>query len=241
MKRLVVIQARMNSSRLEGKIVYPILGQPMLYWIVHRIKTSSLIDDVVIATTEKAKDNSLSELCRDAGWTVYRGSEDDVLDRYYQAAMQHEADLVVRITSDNPLIDPHVIDHVISAHLSAAPRVDYTSNGGAERTYPLGMSAEVFSFDALERAWQEDKSAWREHVTPYIHKNPDLFRVLHVKNPVDYSHHRWTVDTPEDYELIRRIYEHFGHGDFSWQDVLNLMDANPEWYEINAHIEQKKV
>jgi spore coat polysaccharide biosynthesis protein SpsF len=239
-KVVCIIQARLGSTRLPGKVLKPILGEPMLVWDVTRARRARLVDEIVIATTEHSQDDAIVDLCQSQGWLFWRGSEDDVLDRYYQAASTFQADIIVRITSDCPLIDPNVIDFAIASHRSSAPLVDYTSNA-TMRSYPRGLDVEVFNRDALERAWREDHSAWREHVTPYIYHHPEMFRLQTVQNPVDYSHHRWTVDTPEDLALIEKIYQHFGHGDFTWQGVLALLEQHPDWVEINAHIEQKKV
>ncbi|MBK8136737.1 MAG: glycosyltransferase family protein [Chloroflexi bacterium] len=237
---LCIIQARMGSTRLPGKIALPLLNKPMLWWDVQRVRKSRMIDEVVIATTSDVRDDRTAALCAEHGWLCYRGSEDDVLDRYYQAARQFDAAHIVRITSDCPLIDAAIVDYVIAAYFSAAPAADYASNV-QQRSFPRGLDIEVFSFSALETAWRDDHSAWREHVTPYIYNTPAKFRLLNVTNPVDYSHHRWTVDTPEDFELVRRVYEHYGHGDFGWRDVLALLDGHPEWVALNQHIEQKKL
>jgi len=236
---ICIIQARMGSERLPGKILRPLLDQPMLAWIIRRVAKSRLIDEIVLATTTDQRDDVVDDLSRERGWALFRGSENDVLDRYYQAARQANADHVIRVTGDCPLIDPTVLDHVIAAYYSAAPRVDYASNA-LVRSYPHGLDVEVFSFAALERAWHEDQSnAWREHVTPYLYRHPELFRLLDVVNPTNYAHYRVTVDTPQDFELIRHVYEHFGHGDFAWQDVISLLEAHPEWLHINRDVQQK--
>lgn len=240
MKTIVIIQARMGSTRLPSKVLLPLLDQPLLWWDVHRVRQSRLIDEVVIATTTDSRDDAIVALCSTEGWAYFRGSEDDVLDRYYQAAQAYQANVIVRITSDCPLIDPQTMDYVISAFHAAAPAVDYASNS-IVRTYPRGLDTEVFTFAALETAWREDRSGWREHVTPFLYNHPERFRLLPVTNSTDYSHHRWTVDTPEDYELVQRIYEHFGHGDFGWRDVLAVLDQHPDWVMINQHVEQKKL
>lgn len=240
MKTVAIIQARMGSTRLPGKVLLPLLEMPLLHWVVRRVRQSHLIDEVVIATTTDPRDDAIVDLCIREGWLYSRGSEDDVLDRYYLAAQAHQADVVVRITSDCPLIDPRVLDYVISAFHAAAPAIDYASNSIA-RSYPRGLDTEVFTFAALEAAWREDRSGWREHVTPFIYNHPERFRLRSITNPTDYSHHRWTVDTPEDYELVRRIYEHFGHGDFDWRDVLGVLNQHPDWVMINEHVEQKKL
>lgn len=240
MKTVCIIQARMGSTRLPGKIMQPILGKPMLWWDIHRVSKARLIDEVVIATTTETRDDVTEQFCRDNGWTVFRGSEDDVLDRYYQAAKQHGAEQVVRITSDCPLIEPSVIDLVVSAHLSRYPSADYTSNVIA-RSYPRGLDIEVFTFAALEQAWNEDHSPWREHVTPYLYRNPDKFTLGEVTNPTDCSDYRLTVDTPEDFALVTRIFEHFGHGDFTWQQVIDTLKQYPDWLTLNRDIHQKEV
>lgn len=240
MKTVCIIQARLGSTRLPGKVLLPILDKPMLWWDVYRVRKSRLIDEVVIATTEHPRDDAIANLCAEEGWACWRGSEDDVLDRYYGAAKAFGAETVVRITSDCPLIDPSVTDYAIAIFNSITPALDYVSNG-VVRTYPRGLDTEVFTFAALEQAWKEDQSSWREHVTPYIYRSPGRFRLGDVTNPTNYSHHRWTVDTPEDMELVRRIYNHFGHGDFGWREVLALLDEYPDWVRINADVQQKHI
>jgi spore coat polysaccharide biosynthesis protein SpsF len=149
---------------------------------------------------------------------------------------------VVRITSDCPLIEPQVVDKVVNAFLERQPELNYASNTAPERTFPRGLDTEVMRFDALERAWREDDNpAWREHVTPYIRRHPELFESYGVLNDDDLSHMRWTVDTPEDLAFVRRIYEHFGHDKFSWCEVLTLLEKYPEWLAINRDIKQKHI
>lgn len=240
MSTVCIVQARMGSTRLPGKVLQPILGKPMIWWVMHRVSGCRLLDRVVIATTASRLDDALVELCEQEHWFAFRGSEDDVLDRYYRTATQFEADLVVRITSDCPLIDPTVTDRTVATFLSIAPGPDYVSNT-LERTYPRGLDTEVFSMQALTTAWKEDHSTWREHVTPFLYRNPNTFRLHSVTNPVDFSCYRWTVDSPEDLELVRQVYSHFGHGDCSWQQVLEAFGQHPEWAELNCHIVQKTV
>lgn len=241
MNTICIIQARMGSERLPGKILLPLLDQPMLAQIVRRAAQARLLDGVMVATTLDARDDVVADLARERGWTCVRGSENDVLDRYYQAARHVNADHVVRVTGDCPLIDPAVLDHVIAAYHCAAPRVDYASNA-LVRSYPHGLDVEVFSFAALERAWQEDHNgAWREHVTPYLYRHPELFTLLDVVNPTNYAQYRVTVDTPQDFELIQRIYEYFGHGNFTWHEVVSVLEAHPDWLDINRDVKQKTV
>jgi len=243
MSRVVaIIQARTGSTRLPGKVLLDIAGKSMLFRDIERIRRSKKIDRVVIATTVKPADDRIADLCREYGCDCFRGSEDDVLDRYYQAARQFDAEAVVRITSDCPLIEPTVIDQIISKFLSLMPDIEYVSNIFPLRTYPRGLDTEVMSFSALERCWNEEKNpAYREHVTPYIHHNPEKFRIEEVNNDVDLSLMRWTVDTPEDMAFVRRVFEHFRDDSFSWVDVLSLLRDQPELMEINKDIRQKVI
>jgi spore coat polysaccharide biosynthesis protein SpsF len=164
----------------------------------------------------------------------------DLLDRYLKAARKHEADRVVRVTSDCPLIDPAVIDEVVGS--LTATGADYASNTLVPRTFPRGLDVEAMTMAALETADLADRDpASREHATPYIYRHPELFRLARVPLPVDLSEHRWTVDTAEDYELVRRIFEALGRDDFGWRDALAVIEAHPDWSELNRHIEQKTV
>lgn len=242
MKVVAIVQARTGSTRLPRKVLADLAGAPMLQRVLTRLGRCRLLDEVVVATTDQPGDDVLAELCQQRGWPFHRGSEQDVLDRYYQTASAHHAEVVVRITSDCPLIEPTVVDRVVDEFLQRQPRVSYASNVIPNRTYPRGLDTEVFSFAALERAWREDtQEAFREHVTPYLYNNPELFSVHCVEHEEDLSHLRWTVDTPEDMELVRRIYEALGGDGFSWDEVRALLDRHPQWSEINRHVEQKKV
>jgi spore coat polysaccharide biosynthesis protein SpsF len=239
---IAIVQARMGSTRLPGKVLLDLAGKPMLVRDIERIQRSHKIDDIFIATTKKSEDDKIVSLCRDYGWNFFRGSEYDVLDRYYQAAREYHAKIVVRITSDCPLIEPTIVDQVIGKFTSEEPNVDYVSNIFPLRTYPRGLDTEVISLSALERCWKEEADpAYREHVTPYIHRHPDRFRISEVNNEHDLSSMRWTVDTPEDMAFACRIYEHFGDRFFSWIDVLSLLQEQPELMEINKDISQKVI
>jgi spore coat polysaccharide biosynthesis protein SpsF len=241
-RRIVaIIQARMGSTRLPGKVLLPLEGEPVLKRVVDRVRRARTLDGVAVATTTEPEADGIQALCESEGWLFFRGDTDDVLDRYYRTAMEHDADIVVRITSDCPLIEPEVIDRVVGAFLSDGS-LDYCSNTIAPRTFPRGLDTEVLSFAALERAWRQDADpAWREHVTPYIYNNPERFRLRVVEDVVDRSEMRWTMDAPEDLAFCRTIYGHFGHDQFSWRDVLAVLEKHPEWAEINQHIEQKQV
>lgn len=242
MKVVAIIQARMGSGRLPGKVLLELAGEPMLSRVVSRVRRAEKVEDVVVATTTLDPDGIIEQLCAQHRWPCFRGSEDDVLDRYYRAALAYSADAVVRITSDCPLIDPAIVDQVVQAFVDRQPGLDYAANTLPPRTFPRGLDIEVVRFEALECAWREDRNpAWREHVTPYLYQTPDQFRVHAVTNPVDYSAMRWTVDTPQDLAFVRRLYEHFHHDRFSWREALAVLVAHPEWLDINRHIAQKVI
>lgn len=242
MNVIAIVQARMGSTRLPGKVLLDLAGEPVLVRDINRIKRARTLNKIVVATTLEALDNSIVDLCRERAWPFFRGSEHDVLDRYYGAAITHKADIVVRITADCPLIEPEIVDKTVNMLLCRQCGADYASNGLPPRTYPRGMDVEAFTLSTLERAWREDSNiAWREHVTPFIYSHPDIFRLANVTNSTDYSHMRWTLDTKEDLEFIRRIYSQFNNDHFTWKEVIALLDQNPSWMKINSHIEQKAI
>ena len=239
MKIVALVQARMSSTRLPGKVLLDLAGKPMLARVVERARRASTLADVIVATTVDPSDDPIVRLCGECGWPVYRGDREDVLDRFYHAANVAEADVLVRITSDCPFIDPELIDFVVAVLLEGGNAVDYVSNF-SRRTFPRGLDVEAVRFTALARAWREDQDpAWREHVTPYIYRHPELFVLRDVTHPVDCSAWRWTVDTPADYQLARTIYEHFGHDRFGWGDVAAAYAEHPDWWALNEHVEQK--
>lgn len=238
---VAILQARMGSSRLPGKVLASVMGRPMLALIVKRVLPARCIDQLVVATTQSPQDDPIESLVSDLGIPCFRGAEEDCLDRYYQAARQFGAEAVVRLTGDNPLVDSDFVDWVVKEYLSANPPYDYVDSS-LSKTFPVGLSVEVFSFEVLATAWREDTNTWwREHVTPFIHRHSGRFRVRHLVSPQNYSHMRWTVDTPEDLVFVSRIYEHFGHDRFSWREVLAVLEEHPEWLEINRHVQQKVI
>lgn len=242
MKVLAIVQARMGSTRLPGKVLRDLAGEPMLARVVARLSRAGRLAGVVVATTTQPADDAVAGLCRSRSWPVFRGREEDVLDRYYQAARAYAADAVVRVTADCPLIEPAVVDRVVREFAERQPEVAYVSNVVPTRTYPHGLDTEVFTFAALERAWREDANpTWREHVTPYLYRRPELFRIYCVCHDSDLSTMRWTVDTPEDWEFVNRVYRHFGHDRFSWHDVLALLEQRPDWQQLNRHVRQRTV
>jgi len=244
MNVVCIIQARIGSTRLSGKVLKRICGKTVLEHDIDRLKRVKNINKIVIATTTLEKDNVIVEEADRLKVAYFRGSEEDVLSRYYYATKENNADIVVRVTSDCPLIDSEVTEKIIQYYLDNSEKYDYTSNT-IDRTYPRGLDTEVFSFKALERAFNEAESQRdREHVTPYIWGNPNLFKLAQYKNDVDYSALRWTLDTIEDFELINKIYTILYSekgNNFSMKDIIELYKEYPELKEINEHIEQKKI
>lgn len=241
MRIISIIQARTGSTRLPGKVLMDLAGEPMLVRVFNRTKRAEKIDEVVIATTSKTADAPIVELCQKNGWPYFCGSEQDVLDRYYKAASAFDADVVVRITSDCPIIDPKLIDRHVNAMLNKWREVDFVSNMLYE-TFPLGLAVEVMPFDILSRLNRLSKTKkLREHVTTLIYQKPEYFIIDHVINDINLSHMRWTVDTLEDLKLIRCVYDYFCHDQFDWSDVLHLLRKRPDLKNINRHIKQKAV
>jgi spore coat polysaccharide biosynthesis protein SpsF len=215
-----------------------LVGATVLSRVVQRLKSAELTGEIVVATTCDSSDDSIVSECDRIGVNVFRGEEDDVLDRYYFAARAFDADLIVRITSDCPLIEPEISDATIRAFLERRP--DYASNT-LQRTFPRGMDTEIMTVQALADAWKSAKQSYqRSHVTAYIYENPRKFHLLSFAGDVDYSSQRWTLDTPEDLRFIRAVYEHMADPDnFNWRDVLLLLEEKPELLELNAHVTQK--
>ncbi|HWR45771.1 glycosyltransferase family protein [Sporomusa sp.] len=244
MKTAAIIQARMGSTRLSGKILKTLMGKTVLQHVIERVQQANSIDEIVIATTTLGQDDAVANEAVKCGVKYFRGSEDDVLARYYLAAKDNNVDIVVRITSDCPLIDPLVTDEIVD-FFKAKKVYDIVTNAGSDlskRTYPRGLDTEVFSFTILEKAFmQADEQYHREHVTPYIYENGSM--IYFYRNAADYSRYRWTLDTEEDFTLIEEVYRHFykGKHDFYLQDIISLFEENPDLIKINAHIEQKKL
>ncbi|HNS51954.1 MAG TPA: glycosyltransferase family protein [Anaerolineae bacterium] len=239
---VAIIQARMGSSRLPGKVLLDLGGHSMLARVVHRVRRARSVEHTIVAATVGQADVPIVRECERLGVPLFRGSELDVLDRFYQAASHSGAGAIVRITSDCPLVDPDVIDRVVSGYLDWRP--DYASNV-CRRTYPRGLDTEVVSREALERAWREaSEPHQRVHVTPYLYQHPEHFRLLSVTAGPQVgegaSGMRWTVDTAEDLALIREIYRAFGNEDaFGWTDALELFARHPSLAELNRAVRQK--
>jgi spore coat polysaccharide biosynthesis protein SpsF len=241
MNVIAIVQARTGSTRLPGKILKKINNKVVLDYVIERIQQCSKIDDIVLATTTSEKDDVLEKYAKNKVITLFRGSEEDVLSRYYKAAEKYKADQVVRITSDCPLIDPKIIDKIIDSHI--ANKADYTSNT-LNRTYPRGLDVEAISFKTLEEAYKNsNKEYQREHVTPYIIEHPEKFKLQNIESvgKIRRPDIRITLDTPEDLKLIKKILLHFNNLDFTTEEIIEFLNRNPKLLDINKNIKQKGV
>jgi spore coat polysaccharide biosynthesis protein SpsF len=238
LKIAVIIQARMGSTRLPGKVLMDLGDKTALARVVSRLRRAKGIDEIMIATTNSTADDAIVRECHQLKVEYFRGSEIDVLGRYYRAARSCAAAAVVRITADCPVIDPQLVDETI--RVFQAQRGDFATNV-FPRTYPRGLDTEVFTTAALEKAWCDAHDPYeREHVTPYFYRHPELFRLVSQRGQVDYSQYRWTLDTAEDLALLRAIYARFSNrDDFSWGEGIQLMEREPELAEMNSGVVQK--
>jgi spore coat polysaccharide biosynthesis protein SpsF len=254
---VAIIQGRMSSSRLPGKILTDIAGQPMLQRVFARTSRAASLSETIFATSVDSTDDPVAEYCDFSGIPFTRGSQFDVLDRYYQAAKEAKADVVVRITADCPVIDPALIDDVVTTLLD--DKHDFACNRLPppwDRTYPIGLDVEACTFKVLEKAWKEAKEPQhREHAMPYFYEgvklsavsrqlsqgvSPRGFKIALLNHTIDFGDYRWTVDTPEDLEFMRQVYSRFnGRDDFSWKEVLDLVHDEPKLIEINAGVKHK--
>ena len=229
MRKICIIQARMGSSRLPGKVMMLLAGRPALWHVHDRVSRCELIDAIVIATTEEPADQRIVDYCSREGWTVTRGSEQNVLERYHQAAAAHAADIVIRVTSDCPLIDPGTLTRLIKEF--DPETMDYMSSNYPTRSFPVGCDCEIMTFAALSKAEREATAAYdREHVTPYFYTNPDRFRLSGLANSTNQSDVRLTLDTREDYTLLSAIYERF----YRSGSIVALADAVAFHNEMKA-------
>jgi spore coat polysaccharide biosynthesis protein SpsF len=240
--RALIIQARMGSTRLPGKVLRPINGRPLFSYQLERMKRCRLVDLIVVATTTEPADDAIVSFCKSQSTLVTRGSEQDVLRRYAEAARAVNADTVVRVTSDCPLLDPQLVDAALES-FAGPDGPDYVSNM-LKPTWPYGMAVEVMSRAALDAADNEAMDASeREHVTPFIYWRPQRFRLKSMTLPVDLSAHRWTVDTIEDFDLVSRVLDALlpVKPQFQMHDVLELLERHPDWVEINQGVSQKSI
>lgn len=259
-----IVQARMASTRLPGKVLLDIGGEPMLVRVVERARRARTLDGIIVATTTEASDDAIADLCQARGYPCYRGSLQDVLDRFYQAALSFGVDVIVRVTADCPVIDGTIIDETVNAFLGRPAHesrpfygrfgeipFDFAANRLPppwKRTYPIGLDTEVCSFPALKQAWMEASlSHQREHVMPFLYEDycqdqdsPTRFRIYQLNHDPDYGWLRWTVDTTQDLQVVRQIYAYFNNrDDFSWREVLALYESNPSWVQGNADVRHK--
>mgnify|MGYP003575079714 CR=1 FL=1 len=254
---LAIIQGRMSSSRLPGKILADLAGQPMLQRVFLRTSRAATVTETIVATTTDPSDDPVAEYCDFSGIPFTRGSLYDVLDRYYQTAKQANADVVVRVTADCPVTDPALIDDVVNALLDS--QYDFVCNRLPppwHRTYPIGLDVEACTFTSLEKAWKEaSEPQQREHAMPYLYEGVELsvvsrqlsegvsprgFRIALLNNSTDFGDYRWTVDTPEDLEFMRQVYRRFdGRDDFTWKEVLELIHKEPQVMQINANVKHR--
>ena len=259
MNKIAIIQARMGSSRLPGKVLKDIAGKPMLLRVLERVSLAAQLDGILVAATSDAADDPLAVFCQEQGYQCFRGSQFDVLDRFYQAALQVQAGTVVRITADCPLIDPSLLDQLLDEFEKFD--VDFAANRlppPFKRSFPIGLDIEICKFAALERAWKEaDQPHQREHVMPYLYEDTLLkkvdsihsigtgsrgFKTLLLDHIPDLGELRWTVDTPQDLAFIRQVFSHFPDRiDFSWLEVLDLVRSNPDLALINTGIRHKSL
>ena len=239
-RTVAIIQARLGSTRLPGKVLRDIAGKTMIQRVVERVQQANTLDEIVIATTNEPADQELVDFCESQAWNVFIGREHDVLDRYVKTAKKHSADRIVRITSDCPLIEPTIIDQVVNS----LGDHDYACNFHPLRRFPQGLDCEILTRSTLEKIDQlANQQRYREHVTLYVYRNETRFSIGSVLSEEDHSYLRWTVDTAEDLELVRTIYEYFeqslGESNFTWEQIITACHSHPEWLEINQHTKQK--
>ncbi|MDC0438374.1 glycosyltransferase family protein [Nitrosopumilus sp.] len=240
-KTIAVIQSRMGSSRLPGKVMMEICNKPLLELMLERLSNSKTIDEIVVATTNNKNDDVIFNWAVSSGYSVFRGNEFDCLDRHYQVGKKFNADYVAKITPDCPLIDPEIVDEVIGYFLEHAEKYDYVSNAHPP-SYPDGLDFEIFHLKTLEKAWKESKDPdEREHTTTYMWKHPELFRLGNVIMANDESlfmEERWTVDYIDDFKFVKEIYDNLYHQKnlFLTDEILNFLDKNPEIRKINQHL-----
>lgn len=241
-KIVAIVQARMGSSRLPGKVMREICGRPMLEWVIQRAKRATCLDELVVAMTTDAADDILEKFCQDKKIEFFRGSSADVLDRFVQAGRRFHADGIVRLTADCPFIDPGLIDLTFGAFIGS--KVDFAANRlppPYKRTFPIGLDVEIVAMTALEKAWRDAAELYeREHVMPYIYQHRDEFKISIIDHSIDYGRYRWTVDTSQDLDFIQAVAGELGcRMDFSWLEVIELLSQKPVLTEINAQVPHK--
>lgn len=239
MRIVIIVQARMGSTRLPGKVLKSVLGKPLLGYLIERLQKVTAANQLIVATTDKEADQAIVDYCQSQHVDVFRGSEENVLDRYIQAGKFASADILVRITADCPIIDPQIVDQVITFYLNHD--YHYVSNA-LMRTFPYGMEVEVFSLKDLIKAAEGKTSAEeQEHVTPVFYLHPQQFKIFNVTMPEDFSNYRLTVDTPADFLVVKHLIETLYPDKpfFNLNEMIFLLKEHPEWVQLNAHIQHK--
>ena len=233
-----IIQARVSSTRLPNKVFSDIKGKPLLWHVVNRLKISACLDNIIIATTDNEADDLIQDWASENNISCFRGSENNVLKRYYDAAKDYNSTTIVRITADDPFKDYEIMDNVINQLISK--NADFASNNFPP-TFPEGLDIEVFTFSALRKAYENSISDFeKEHVTQYFYNNINDFKFVSIENDKDLSDLRWTIDTPHDLEMTRKIYNHFADENtiYLLKDILNVLIENPELVKINSKVER---
>ncbi len=239
-KATAIVQARMGSERLPGKVLLDMGGETVLGRVVQRLRGARLLEQIVVATTVLPGDDAIEQECVRIGVACFRGSSEDVLDRYYRAAQTMASEFIVRITADCPVIDPALVDESIGRF--RAESVDYCATD-VPATIPRGNDVEVFTMAVLQQCWREGHEPYqREHVTPYIYEHPAIFRLAAITSELDCRQYRWTLDTQEDYEVLCEIYKEFHNQNaFGWPEIVELMSRRPELLQWNAKVMQKSL
>ena len=238
--KVAIIQARMSSERLPGKVLKEVNEKPLLLHQLERVARSKHVEKIVVATSTNPADDEIEKFAKKGNISLFRGSEGDVLSRFEGAAQETGATTIIRLTADCPLSDPEVIDHVITKYLEQPNACKFATNA-IPRSYPAGLEVECFSREALEIASLEAKEDYdREHVTPFFYRNPNRFFPLSVVSTINYSKERWTLDEQSDFYLIKKIMEALSQikADFKMVDVLNILDANPDWRKLNSAVQE---
>ena len=235
-----IIQARMGSTRLPGKVMMNVEDQkPVLYFVIKQMQECKLIDKIIVATTTNEEDNQIANYSKNLGIDFFRGSSEDVLDRYYQCAKEYSVSTIVRIPSDKPLIDPEIVDNVINRFKNNS--YDYITNFLPNSTFPSGSEVEIFSMNGLERVWKKAKlPSEREHVTSYFSNHEDEFKITHIENSENLSHLRWAVDRIEDLDLVRLIVSKIKKRPVLMDDIIELFRKEPNLIEINKNVNKKE-
>jgi len=239
----VIIQARMNSNRLPGKVLRKIDNKPIIEFLINRINKSELIDNIIVATSNNLEDNQIVDQCKRMKINYFRGSENNVLSRYYEASIKFNLKSIVRICADSPFIDHIILDKMISNFFDKSSSYDYLSNT-LNQTYPVGMNIEIFTHSSLEQAFLNSNQKYQlEHVTPYIYENPNLFNLGQEHLSEDYSSIRITLDEEDDYILINKIFENIKIKkiEFGLKEIIELYNSNPNLFKLNSHIKQKLI